>query len=284
MHLLESYPGFRRVLKHEWARESRFAKRGMTSVVWRCHRYDRRTTSGCHFVHTTHSRPKSNFKWQSTRCPRQQLQPSWYPQQFLPRWQAKTPLYLSGRELMLFVEASLGQIDVVKIKLAHNERELRREIDSLREELKHDQDPGRMQLIQEMISVSNTFLFIRSIIWICLQDLLGQMSRIREKATESEAVVRDITKDIQVLDLAKKNLILSMTTLKRLHMLGAYDHLLWLISITSTYIVLTSQCFVAARGPNTRAQIHWNGSNSISKYQSVILQDLDHNVSPVVRP
>lgn len=47
------------------------------------------------------------------------------------------------------------------------------------------------------------------------------MSRIREKATESEAVVRNITKDIQVLDLAKKNLILSMTTLKRLQMLGA---------------------------------------------------------------
>ena len=46
------------------------------------------------------------------------------------------------------------------------------------------------------------------------------MSRIREKATESEAIVRDITKDIQVLDLAKKNLILSMTTLKRLQMLG----------------------------------------------------------------
>lgn len=47
------------------------------------------------------------------------------------------------------------------------------------------------------------------------------MSRIREKATESEAVVRNITKDIQVLDTAKKNLILSMTTLKRLQMLGA---------------------------------------------------------------
>jgi Vps53-like, N-terminal. len=48
------------------------------------------------------------------------------------------------------------------------------------------------------------------------------MSRIREKATESEAVVRNITKDIQVLDLAKKNLILSMTTLKRLQMLGVF--------------------------------------------------------------
>ena len=48
------------------------------------------------------------------------------------------------------------------------------------------------------------------------------MSRIREKATESEAVVRNITREIQVLDLAKKNLILSMTTLKRLQMLGMY--------------------------------------------------------------
>lgn len=46
------------------------------------------------------------------------------------------------------------------------------------------------------------------------------MSRIREKATESEAVVRNITKEIQVLDLAKRNLIQSMTTLKRLQMLG----------------------------------------------------------------
>jgi hypothetical protein len=53
------------------------------------------------------------------------------------------------------------------------------------------------------------------------QELMGQMSRIREQAIESEAVVRDITKDIQLLDLAKKNLTTSMTTLKRLQMLGA---------------------------------------------------------------
>ena len=56
-----------------------------------------------------------------------------------------------------------------------------------------------------------------------LQDLLGQMTLIREKATESEAVVRNITKDIQVLDLAKKNLITSMTVMKRLQMLGKWD-------------------------------------------------------------
>lgn len=49
---------------------------------------------------------------------------------------------------------------------------------------------------------------------------MGQMNRIREKATESEAVVRNITKDIQMLDLAKQNLVTSMTTLKRFQMLG----------------------------------------------------------------
>ncbi|KAH7913280.1 Vps53-like protein [Hygrophoropsis aurantiaca] len=99
-------------------------------------------------------------------------------------------------------EASLSQLETVQASLARNQHDLQQEIDSLKAELRRDQDPTRMQLIQEMIS-----------------DLLGQMSRIREKATESEAVVRNITKDIQVLDLAKKNLILSMTTLKRLQML-----------------------------------------------------------------
>ncbi|KAJ7497608.1 Vps53-like protein [Mycena latifolia] len=99
-------------------------------------------------------------------------------------------------------EASLAHIASVQARLVENQKELQREIDALQEELKHNQDPTRMHLIQEMIS-----------------DLFGQMSRIREKATESEAVVRNITKDIQVLDLAKRNLILSMTTLKRLQML-----------------------------------------------------------------
>lgn len=99
-------------------------------------------------------------------------------------------------------EASLAHIESVNLKLNETQQKLQREIDDLQKELKENQDPERMSLIQEMIS-----------------DLLGQMSRIREKATESEAVVRNITKDIQVLDLAKKNLITSMITLRRLQML-----------------------------------------------------------------
>ncbi|RXW18060.1 hypothetical protein EST38_g7790 [Candolleomyces aberdarensis] len=99
-------------------------------------------------------------------------------------------------------EASLERLDEVGAQLAATQQQLQEEIDSLQEELKRSQDPDRMSIIQEMIS-----------------DLLGQMSRIREKATESEAVVRNITKDIQVLDLVKRNLIHSTTTLKRLQML-----------------------------------------------------------------
>lgn len=52
------------------------------------------------------------------------------------------------------------------------------------------------------------------------QDLLTQVTLIRDAATESEMVVREITRDIQSLDLAKKNLIASMNALKRFQMLG----------------------------------------------------------------
>lgn len=99
-------------------------------------------------------------------------------------------------------EASLVHIESVNQKLNEKQEKLWEEINKLQDELKRNQDPERMTLLQEMIS-----------------DMLGQISRIREKATESEAVVRNITKDIQVLDLAKKNLITSMTVLRRLQML-----------------------------------------------------------------
>ncbi|KAI0075132.1 hypothetical protein K474DRAFT_1691959 [Panus rudis PR-1116 ss-1] len=106
-------------------------------------------------------------------------------------------------------EAALGQLEAVQIRLNDNERLIQHQVNELQEELRRNQDPSRMQLLQEMIS-----------------DLLGQISRIREKATESEAVVRNITREIQVLDMVKKNLIHSMTTLKRLQMLvNALDQL-----------------------------------------------------------
>ncbi|QRV79068.1 vacuolar protein sorting-associated protein 53 [Ceratobasidium sp. AG-Ba] len=99
-------------------------------------------------------------------------------------------------------EASLARVNEVQTQINQDIIQIQQEIDGLRAELRRDQEPARMQLIQELIA-----------------ELLAQMSRIREKAAESEAIVRDITKDIQVLDLAKKNLALSMTALKRFQML-----------------------------------------------------------------
>lgn len=48
------------------------------------------------------------------------------------------------------------------------------------------------------------------------------MTAIRDAATESEVVVREITRDIQSLDLAKRNLVASMNALKRFQMLGPF--------------------------------------------------------------
>ena len=124
---------------------------------------------------------------------------------------------------MLTLEASLGELEAVQQRLAENERQIKAQIDELTEELKANQDPDRMQLIQEMISVrSFTASGFYELLRRCgrTQELLGQMSRIQEKASESEAIVKNITKDIQILDLAKKNLMLSMTSLQRLQSLG----------------------------------------------------------------
>ena len=50
-------------------------------------------------------------------------------------------------------------------------------------------------------------------------DLFGQIREIKTKAAESEATVRDITRDIKQLDVAKRNLTSAITTLNHLHML-----------------------------------------------------------------
>lgn len=98
---------------------------------------------------------------------------------------------------------------------------MQQEVDRLVDLLKQDQDPERMQLIQENISVCVDVLVSHLAPRPTeQQDLLTQMTQIREKATESEAIVRNITKEIQMLDTAKQNLTLSMTALKRFQMLG----------------------------------------------------------------
>ena len=53
----------------------------------------------------------------------------------------------------MVLEASLGELEAVQQRLVDQEKEMKVQIEELTEELKANQDPIRMQLIQEMISV-----------------------------------------------------------------------------------------------------------------------------------
>ena len=114
-------------------------------------------------------------------------------------------------------------MDAIQNQLQSDRVAIQNELDVLFDELQKSQDADRMQIIQELISVreSPSFyaLVLRTFPYVT-QELLSQLNRIREKASESEAIVREITKDIQILDLAKKNILQSVTTLKRFQMLG----------------------------------------------------------------
>ncbi|TEB19069.1 hypothetical protein FA13DRAFT_1767283 [Coprinellus micaceus] len=139
-------------------------------------------------------------------------------------------------------EASLERLQDVQTQLADTQQQLQEEIDSLQAELKRNQDPERMSIIQEMIS-----------------DLLGQMSRIREKATESEAVV---------LDLVKRNLIHSTTTIKRLQMLGADRN-------TGSECIYTGVPRIARL---------WKLRNQLEEdFDSFFIQDTNNQIKPASR-
>ena len=55
------------------------------------------------------------------------------------------------------VEASLVHLEVVSSRLAETQQELQKEVDALQSELKISQDPERMSIIQEMISVGFSY-------------------------------------------------------------------------------------------------------------------------------
>lgn len=57
-------------------------------------------------------------------------------------------------------------------------------------------------------------------IQLSVRQLFHELDQIREKAASSETTVREITGDIRMLDTGKRNLVESMTLLRRLQMLG----------------------------------------------------------------
>ena len=55
------------------------------------------------------------------------------------------------------------------------------------------------------------------------QQLMLQINTIREKAAEAEAIVKNITSDIQRLDIAKRNVTGAIQTIERWGMLSECD-------------------------------------------------------------
>ncbi|CBQ72399.1 related to VPS53-subunit of VP51-54 complex, required for protein sorting [Sporisorium reilianum SRZ2] len=97
---------------------------------------------------------------------------------------------------------SRAAIDRVQAVLRLQIRACREQIARLTAELETEIDTNRMTQVQQAIAA-----------------LLEQLLLIREKARESENVVKEITRDIRSLDIAKRNVVSSMTALKRLQML-----------------------------------------------------------------
>jgi hypothetical protein len=118
---------------------------------------------------------------------------------------------------------SLTDIPRIQARLELEILDLREEISALKSELARDQDPERMQAIQNLIGVRHNRLGpfnLPLMSYPSLQELITQITLIREKASEAEAIVKTITKDIQRLDVAKRNLMGTMTTVKRWTMLS----------------------------------------------------------------
>ncbi|SNX84704.1 related to VPS53 - subunit of VP51-54 complex, required for protein sorting [Melanopsichium pennsylvanicum] len=97
---------------------------------------------------------------------------------------------------------SLASINRVQAVLRLQIQSCRDQISQLTAELETEIDANRMSQVQHAIAT-----------------LLEQLLLIREKARESENVVKEITRDIRSLDIAKRNVVSSMTALKRLQML-----------------------------------------------------------------
>lgn len=117
----------------------------------------------------------------------------------------------------------MAQAPLVGLLLRAKIQTIREEVEALTKLLETDQDPRRLGELQELIGVASVLPLALPLLltFSNTQDLLSQVTAIRDAATESEVVVRDITRDIQSLDLAKRNLVASMNALKRFQMLGA---------------------------------------------------------------
>ncbi|KAF9940765.1 Vacuolar protein sorting-associated protein 53 [Modicella reniformis] len=129
-------------------------------------------------------------------------------------------------------EHSLTAVDQVLTKLQTKAQQVQEE---LRELTRAQTDGGQksqeeveaakkgievtMLLITSTERVNKPLLSYISTVYLNIKMLFFKIKEIKEKATQSEQMVQEITQDIKSLDYAKRHLTTSITTLKRLQML-----------------------------------------------------------------
>ena len=119
------------------------------------------------------------------------------------------PMELSIRMIVIAGHDNLFKLNVLQLGIRERIQSHRSQIVSLHEQIAAAQSLDRMSQAQEGIT-----------------ELFTQIHHLRAGATESEIIVREITRDIKNLDLAKKNIVSSITGIKRFQMLVvAFDQL-----------------------------------------------------------
>jgi len=103
-------------------------------------------------------------------------------------------------------EGSLTNVDKVLKTLRMKSRRLEAEIREIVRSQTDAGEQGKHELNEARRSI---------------QELFTKIEQIKTKAEQSEEMVREITSGIKSLDYAKRHLTVSITTLRRLNMLGA---------------------------------------------------------------
>jgi len=104
-------------------------------------------------------------------------------------------------------EGSLTNVDKVLKTLRMKSRRLEAEIREIVRSQTDAGEQGKHELNEARRSI---------------QELFTKIEQIKTKAEQSEEMVREITSGIKSLDYAKRHLTVSITTLRRLNMLGAW--------------------------------------------------------------
>lgn len=76
--------------------------------------------------------------------------------------------HLTSSLFMTLLESSLERLEIIQLQLREEEAALQKELSVLMDELQRDQDPERMQIIQELISVSFSWPYFTCIGWYCV--------------------------------------------------------------------------------------------------------------------